>query len=494
MTAMPRHAVAVAIAIALAPAAAIAQPVATKTTPTPREPGKPKSKAPAETPAKPSDDHTAAEVAGAPRPGQESGMVAGKDGGDSAGRIFVRGVLFIPRAAFELAMAPIRAGVWAEYRYHIPDRVHSWFFDKTNTYGIYPTARFESDFGINAGARFVHRDLFGHNEHLSLFAGGGGRFQSVAQAGIRSGDLFGDRVAFEAEGIYERRPKDRFFGVGNGSPERSAMIPIDPRVDDTSFETRYRKQIERVALVGDVRVVGGLHVRGAEALTDYSVGDSEMGTPISTVYDPNGLVGFDGGSRYFYHELELRWDDRGRGDKLEPASIPGVGGLTGVYLGRTQRLDGGPDYWRLGFDVQQLIRISSGPKVLLLRAHGEGVSLGREDVPFFDLPSLGGSRYLRGYPSDRFRDRVAAVGSAEYQWDLGRSFQAGLFADVGRVYPTVHHLSFDGLRMGYGLTAQWFGEKTMWIRATMASSIDGGIEFYLSFDPVTDLDRRVERR
>lgn len=466
-------------------------PVATKTNPTPREPGEGKP-ANSEPPAPP-EQHTAGSVAGAPLPGNESGMVAGKDGGDGAGRIIARGVLFIPRAAFELAMAPIRAGVWAEYRYHLADRVHDWFFDKTNTYGIYPTARWESDFGVNAGARFVHRDLFGHKEHLSVFAGGGGRFREVAQAGFRTGDLFGKRVGFEAEGVYERRPQDRFFGIGNGSTATSAMIPIDPRFDDTSVETRYRKQIERVALVGDVRVVSGLHVRAAEALTDLNVGASEMGVPIDQVYDPNGLVGFDG-SRSLYSELELRWDDRSHGTKLEAPSIPALGGLTGLYVGRTHRLDGGPDYWRLGFDVQQLVRVSKGPRLLLLRAHGEGVSLGRDDVPFTDLPSLGGSRFLRGYPTDRFRDRVAAVGSAEYQWDLLRALQAGVFVDVGRVYETVHHLSFDGMRMGYGATVQWFGDNSMWLRATVASSIDGGLEFYLSFDPVTDLDRRVERR
>ena len=208
---------------------------------------------------------------------------------------------------------------------------------------------------------------------------------------------------------------------------------------------------------------------------------------------PDTLTGFDG-ARSLYSELELRWDDRGGASRWEPPSILSLGGVTGLYVGRHHRLDGGTDYWRVGFDVQQLIRISSGPKVLLLRAHGEGVSKGVEDVPFFELPSLGGSRFLRGYPRDRFRDRVAFVGSAEYQWDLLRTFSAGLFVDVGRVYRTVHHLELDDLRLGYGAELHWFGEKSLWLRAAVASSIDGGLEVFLSFDPVTDLDRRVERR
>ena len=69
-----------------------------------------------------------------------------------------------------------------------------------------------------------------------------------------------------------------------------------------------------------------------------------------------------------------------------------------------------------------------------------------------------------------------------------------MFVDAGRVFHTVHHLEFNDMRVGYGATLQWFGDNSLWFRATVASSIDGGLEFYLSFDPVTDLDRRVERR
>ena len=73
-----------------------------------------------------------------------------------------------PRAiSLELALAPIRAGIWAESEYHLTQRAKDLFFDETNTYGIYPTARFESGSGVTLGARFVHRDLFGAREHFA---------------------------------------------------------------------------------------------------------------------------------------------------------------------------------------------------------------------------------------------------------------------------------------------------------------------------------------
>src|SRR5690349_518025 len=90
--------IALACAASLAPAAVLAGPddgpedtsekgpVATSTTPKPGEP-KP-AKEPEAKPKPASDEPTAADVADAPLPGQESGIVAGKPGGDGVGRIF----------------------------------------------------------------------------------------------------------------------------------------------------------------------------------------------------------------------------------------------------------------------------------------------------------------------------------------------------------------------------------------------------------------------
>jgi hypothetical protein len=496
-------AIASAIAVSLAPAITVAQPdtdpdpdrgpVATTVKPKPTEP-KPADREPADEAAQaPSDEHTAADVADAPIPGREHGLIAGTDGGDGAGRIIARGILFVPRLALELAFAPVRAGIWVESEYHLSRRAKELFFDETNTYGIYPTARFESGSGVTLGARFVHRNLFGHKEHLAVFGGGGGRYRQIGAVSLRTGDLLGSRLTLETEGLYEKRPKDPFWGIGNGDAVAAPGMPIDTFNDDTAVRTRYRSLIQRVAAVADLHVVGDLHVRATGALLDQEIGVSDDGPPIDQVYMPGTLTGFDG-VRSVYSELELRWDDRGRASRYEPPSILALGGLTGFYVGRTHRLDGGKDFWRVGYDIQQLIRIAKGPKILILRAHGEGVSGGLDDVPFYDLPSLGGSRFLRGYSRDRFRDRLAVVGSVEYQWDLLRTVSAGLFVDAGKVYRSVHHLDVDNMRMGYGAELQWFGERSLWVRAAIASSIDGGLEFYLTFDPVTDLDRRVERR
>jgi len=132
--------------------------------------------------------------------------------------------------------------------------------------------------------------------------------------------------------------------------------------------------------------------------------------------------------------------------------------------------------------------------VLAARAHVEGVTGARGEVPFFELPALGGTKLLRGYPTERFRDRIAAVGSLDYQWDLSQLFSARVFADVGRVYASTHELALSGMRLGYGVGLDVHTQTRFWLRGSIASSIDGGVFLDLSFEPVFAVDHRVERR
>lgn len=75
----------------------------------------------------------------------------------------------------------------------------------------------------------------------------------------------------------------------------------------------------------------------------------------------------------------------------------------------------------------------------------------RDQVPFTELPMLGGSSFLRGYPFERFRDRAAGFGSVQYQWDVSHILDAYLFADAGRVFPSIANVTLHGLRVGYGI-------------------------------------------
>jgi hypothetical protein len=444
---------------------------------------------PLPTPAEP--EHTAADVASAPVPGDESGRSDGVDPGDSTARQIGRGLLFFPKLAVDAALFPIRGLVWFEDRYRPDDWYRRVFFNDAMTIGLYPTFVIDTSLGVTVGARFVHKDLLGQHEQLQLQAAASSRFQQIYSAGFRSGDRFGERFHLDYDAGYERRPHDAFYGIGNGD-RMPVGAQIDPRVDATSVEARFRQDRTRFAMVADLRVFSHLHLRGSGAAAQVQFAAGDEGNAIDQVYSPMGLVGF-GGVEYGYGELELRWDGR-HAAAFEPGAVYSGGSLVDVFGGRLHRLDPGPDFWRYGGDVQHFVRLGDAPRVIVARFHGEGVTGGRDEVPFTELPRLGGSTYLRGYDLDRFRDRVAAFGTLAYSWDVSQWVSGNLFVDVGRVYPGLDQLSLDHLRAGYGIGLEIHGNHDFLLEGSIASSIDGGLFLNLAFNPVYDLDERVRRR
>lgn len=445
----------------------------------------------------PAPEPTAADVVGAPVPGQESGRLDRIDGGDSPARLIGRGFLFLPKVAIMTALAPVRAGIWANEKYHLRDRAHGVMFNEPGTIGLYPRVGLESGYGINIGARFVHRSLFGEREHLGLSASTGGRFRREFEVSLRSGNRFGEHLRLALKGEHDRRPKERFYGIGNRDEVPAPAEPIDPldplSGDSAGVEVRYRQQLLRGTAIADVRITDELRVFASGALTDFEVGRSDQGPAIDEVYMPSSLVGWEG-TRLAYSELELRWDSRRAVSPWEPKPIYSGGSLASVYGGRVHQLDRGRDFWRYGADLQHFMRIARGPRVLAARFHTEAVSGSRDEVPFFELPELGGSKLLRGYDTERFRDRIAALASLDYQWDLSQAITARLFTDVGRVYASADELALTGLRVGYGIGLDMHTRSSFWLRSSIASSLDGGVFLSLSFEPVFELDRRVEQR
>jgi hypothetical protein len=479
---------------AIAPSAAAQPQPAPPPAPASSEPGEASApSAPAHGAPPANDELGPADVAGAPPPGDESGRTD-PPAPDSAMRRALRGVLFLPRLLINVVLSPIQLTMWAYDRYHLKELYYRVFYNDARTIGVIPTASYETGFGISVGARFVDLDLAGKAEQLWASAEGGGSYHQVYQAYLNSGDRFGDQLRLELYGQYEQRPRDRFYGIGNADEtDRVPPVPVDPKLNPLAVETRFRQRIERIAGAIDVRLADVLLLRSASELVDRSFSPSEYGRPINEVYDPAALVGW-GGARHFYSELELRYDSRGRHNLFEPAPFLSLGSLVSVFGGRTVQFRDLPDYWRYGIDLQHFVRLEQGPRVLSFRLRGEAVSGSRSEVPFAELPRLGGPLTLRGYPTDRFRDRAMAYGSVQYQWDLSSQISAALFVDVGRVYPSLEDLSVKHLRAGYGIALQVHTENNFWFDATLASSVDGGVQATVSFNPIYVLDERVRRR
>ena len=78
-------------------------------------------------------------------------------------------------------------------------------------------------------------------------------------------------------------------------------------------------------------------------------------------------------------------------------------------------------------------------------------------MPFFMLPSLGGSSTLRGYTSLRFRDRNSLLLQGEWRIMASRFLDSAVFFDAGKVTARRSDLDFDGLKHDYGFGLRFHG-------------------------------------
>ncbi|HEY5949905.1 MAG TPA: hypothetical protein VIV40_30635, partial [Kofleriaceae bacterium] len=316
---------------------------------------------------KKTNEATAADVANAPLPGAEAGRI---DEGehDSTLRNVGQGVLAVPKFALDVVFAPVRGGLWAYEHYSIGSRVHRATFDRTDTYGVYPTLVVDSTYGVTLGGRFVHRNLFGAREKFAARAAFGGEFAEIVNGVVKTGDRLGDRATLELGGEFERRPRDTFYGIGNEG-------------DGNIAAARHRQQLERASTTLDLRGTDDFHVRMAGALTDLEYGVAKEGTPIDQMYDVGMLTGWTG-TRNLYSELELRYDSRRVSTSLEQKGV-----LLDAFAGRVYQLEAGHDYWRYGGEAIHFLPLGVG-RTLATRAHLESVTGALNDVAFTQLPQL----------------------------------------------------------------------------------------------------------
>jgi hypothetical protein len=368
-----------------------------------------------------------------------------------------RALLVVPRAAFWIANAPLRATYWVNERYHVPLRVREALFNDAGTAGLVPIASAETGFGAGGGARFFHRDLLGRGEHLVAAASYGGRVEPGAALWGDTGDRLGDRFRLRLDTRFQERPRDRFDGIGDREP---------------AADIRFRERVAALGAAGELRIAGPLAARLSSEARWFRI-DAAEGEAVA----PPGS-GEDHARSY--HRLSLGIDTRERPARAEP---PGPR-ATGFAIGGFAEVDTDPAGGRFGGEARAQLPLGTRQRLLVLRTLAEGVSGPLDQIPFVDLPRLGGPLLLRGYPADRFRDRTMALASAEYRFDLGDALGAFLFADAGRVGRDVAELGAGDLRAGWGGGLDVRRDDLLLGRLTIASSIDGGLFVSAAFDPL----------
>jgi hypothetical protein len=448
-----------------------------------------------------SDPLSAADVAGAPRPDQARGVLVEDAPGAATTALWwaPRAILLLPGLVLLSASLPVSALAWAHDEYRLDDWARLIFFTEDARIGLYPVAYIETDFGVNVGARFRYRDIAGKGESFGASASYGRSIREISGA-ARTGQRLG-RLEVHLGAQHQARIRDPFFGIGDADAvdprDGEVMAPIDPFVDRVALPARFRQDVTRVALGVDARLAGRLFasITGGLEWRSFSeasrVGDDEL--ELSEAYLTADLTGYGAGTATSTYAVELRHDTRRAASPMISAAMPSRGWLLAGFGGFTVGVDGDTTrFLRYGADVQRYLDLHRGTRVLILRLLVEGVWGGYDEIPFVDLPRLGGALHLRGYEHGRFRDRAAALASIEYQWDLSELVTAQLFVDTGRVFSSWLDLTPRDFRLGYGAGLQLHSRQRFILRGQVASSIDGGVFFNLSFDPHLDARRRLD--
>lgn len=455
-------------------------PVATSEQPTKRaEPG---SRAAPRT-------EPAIDWASAPPADQASGVESEQRPTSTVRRIG-RAILFVPRWLVWGIAQPFRGTAYAYDHYNLPGVYDRTFYNRDHSFGVLPTASYESGYGFTGGVRVVHNDLFGDGERARLRADFGGRYFYGYGVNVTSGRRLGDRVMLDFAFDHQRRPNEQFFGIGNlDEPGQLPAMPIAPTT--AAFETRFREDMVRGVAQADVRLVGPLHLRASGAASSRIVQSSGDDDSVERVYMTDPLVGWNSGVQHLRAEGELVYDTRRPTNPYMSRAIDATGWLVIAHAGTTHGVAGDPSSFQTyGGEVQRFFDLYRGSRVLALRGLVETVAGG--PVSFLDLPRLGGTEFLRGYPSSRFRDRALALGTAEYTWDLGNFMAAYSFIDVGRVAPSLGTLGADW-RLGFGGGIQLHTRHQYIGRAQLAANRDGDVFVELVFSPAFPRRERVGR-
>ena len=406
-------------------------------------------------------------------PAKVSGVVVPEQGERS---VPVAGALLVvPRLAVSAVSVPVREGLTFYERHNVRERLLDIFFDDERRYGIYPMLTLETAQGTGVGVRAVHRDLFRTGTHVRLSADYGGELRRRLDAGVTSPRLAGGALRLGVRGGWQRQPDVRYYGVGDDNPE--------------SLHTTFSQDITRAELFLAFDPSGALFSNWGGSYVRRSFKEGTRGDPpITEVFAPDTLTAWDRGVDLIYNELQAGVDTLRVTSPYLPAGAPSTGTKLAVFAGLAQGLGGDQTrYLRYGVDAIRYFDLYLGDRVLVLKAHLEGVAGERDRIPFTDLPKLGGSALLRGYAHDRFRDRLAVLGTAEYHWPVWTQMQAFLFLDAGRVLASAEDLAPGPLtrrrpHLGAGGGLELVNGSRFRLRGQAAGSSEG-LYLQLSFEP-----------
>jgi outer membrane protein assembly factor BamA len=274
------------------------------------------------------------------------------------------------------------------------------------------------------------------------------------------------RLGLELTGRYASRPSESFFGLGNDSDEFN--------------EAKFRSVSRTAGFAVDARIGGSWHVRLEEGYRSVGITKPRNFISATDVFEGTEVPGLTDPNVTMLTSTALL--ERNTKDRSYLASS---GGLQRVEATLNEALTGGDfSFWRYRAEVQQFLPLDDAKrKVIAFRANVETTQeKGGSIIPFYDLPTVGGSSTVRGFSNRRFADKNAVSASLEYRYRIWRHMDWGLFVDTGQVAPRIGDFARERFHTGYGMRLAVRAKGDRAVSFEVARSPEAWM-FYVDFTP-----------
>jgi hypothetical protein len=276
---------------------------------------------------------------------------------------------------------------------------------------------------------------------------------------------------------YRHMPQEDFYGIG---PDVDEDGRSDYRLDDViaGLQLGY-SPLENL--------LAGVH---ASYLANYFGRGTDDDEPnIEDLYDPIVAPGLGADTKYGLFGAWLEYDTRDLdysiefGSRFAPTrrrirriSYMATRGLYATAdVRRYNQVDGdGFSFTEGEVELQQYVPFSGGDHVVAFREYGIFTSTdGGDEVPLYLLPTLGGTRTLRGYRTFMFRDQNALLANVEYRWNGWRYVQPAVFVDAGNVFRGFDDFNLEDTKLDVGASLRLVLREHVVFRVEGAYGEDG---------------------
>lgn len=374
------------------------------------------------------------------------------------------------------AIARERAEKAAHLRPYVPGRFEKvllWYEETDPLTRIAPENGFFVEYGysgkpvgsgIAVGGGWRH-DLLDRNARVVFEGGQSWRGYQLLRADFSLPRLLDERLEAGVEATWRDHPQEDFYGIG----------PVTTRDDRVNYRYRAPEFQSRLVFTPSNWLRAGARLGRMDV--EIESGTDDRYPSIEQRFTDASAPGLAAQPDYTYRDVFATLDTRDQ---------PG-NARDGIYVDVNWRRYYDLDFDRYNFhrvdvDAQHFLPIFDKKRVFAARFQLTGTTgVDGNEVPFYFLPTIGGSDTLRSASDFRFRDRAVAVLNLEYRWEAFSGLDMALFSDFGAVAPRVRDLEFADLRGAYGIGLRFNTYKSVFLRLDVAAGGSEGIKTFIKF-------------